>query len=99
MIYRNGGKLDSGTGPDAAASASGAPAADAPAKPISAEAGASNTVTVDGVEYKRYPTPDVSTYTYDETSGYYYDAVTTFYYDANSQVSAISHIRQHSRGF
>ena len=45
-------------------------------------------MTVEGVEYKRYPTPDVSTYTYDETSGYYYDAVTTFYYDANSQVSA-----------
>ena len=82
-IYRNGGKLDSGTGPEALASA-----AEAPTKPISAEAGASNTVTVEGVEYKRYPTPDVSTYTYDETSGYYYDAVTTFYYDANSQVSA-----------
>merc|ERR1712203_712970 len=42
-------------------------------------------VNVDGVEYKRYRTPDVSTYVYDETSGYYYDATTTLYYDATSQ--------------
>jgi len=42
-------------------------------------------VTVDGVEYKRYRTPDVSTYVYDESSGYYYDAISTLYYDANSQ--------------
>lgn len=42
-------------------------------------------VTVNGVEYQRYATPDVSTYTYDESSGYYYDSVTQYYYDANSQ--------------
>jgi len=45
----------------------------------------SDTVIVDGVEYKRYPPPDTSTYQYDETSGYYYDPVSTLYYDANSQ--------------
>merc|ERR1719273_1989271 len=42
-------------------------------------------ITVNGIEYKRYPTPDVSTYVHDETSGYYYDGSTTLYYDANSQ--------------
>ena len=42
-------------------------------------------VIVDGREYKRYPTPDVSTYTYDEGTGYYYDASTQLYYDSNSQ--------------
>ena len=42
-------------------------------------------VVVNGVEYKRYPPPDTSTYQYDETSGYYYDPVSTLYYDANSQ--------------
>merc|ERR1719264_710907 len=41
--------------------------------------------TVNGVEYKKYPAPDVSTYTYEETSGYYYDASTGLYYDAKSQ--------------
>jgi len=43
------------------------------------------TVNVNGVEYKKYKTPDVSTYQYDETSGYYYDPISTLYYDANSQ--------------
>lgn len=42
-------------------------------------------VTVAGVEYKRFKTPEVSSYQYDETSGYYYDPVSTLYYDANSQ--------------
>ena len=42
-------------------------------------------VMVNGVEYPRYPTPDVSTYSYDESSGYYYDASTQLYYDSNSQ--------------
>jgi len=42
-------------------------------------------VTVGGVEYKKYKTPDVSSYQFDETSGYYYDPVSTLYYDANSQ--------------
>merc|ERR1719245_550832 len=43
------------------------------------------TVVVDGVEYKKYSTPDTSSYQYDDTSGYYYDPVSTLYYDANSQ--------------
>ena len=43
------------------------------------------TVIVDGVEYKKYSTPDTSSYQYDDTSGYYYDPVSTLYYDANSQ--------------
>eukprot|EP00096_Caligus_rogercresseyi_P000162 TRINITY_DN1044_c0_g1_i2.p1 TRINITY_DN1044_c0_g1~~TRINITY_DN1044_c0_g1_i2.p1 ORF type:complete len:728 (+),score=214.70 TRINITY_DN1044_c0_g1_i2:240-2423(+) len=42
------------------------------------------TVTVGGVEYKKYPSPDVSSYQYDETSGYYYDPISGLYYDANS---------------
>merc|ERR1711892_1402154 len=42
-------------------------------------------VTVGGVEYKKYKTPDVASYQYDETSGYNYDPVSTLYYDANSQ--------------
>ena len=42
-------------------------------------------VVVEGVEYKKYPTPDTSKYQYDDTSGYYYDPVSTLYYDANSQ--------------
>ena len=42
-------------------------------------------VMVNGTEYPRYPTPDVSTYTYDEGSGYYYDPSTRLYYDSNSQ--------------
>jgi len=42
-------------------------------------------VTVAGVQYKKYPTPDTSTYQYDETSGYFYDPLSTLYYDANSQ--------------
>ncbi|CAL1544231.1 unnamed protein product [Lymnaea stagnalis] len=46
---------------------------------------ASETVTVNGVEYPVYPTPDTSSYQYEETSGYYYDPLTQLYYDANSQ--------------
>ena len=42
-------------------------------------------VTVGGVEYRRFKTPDVSSYQYDETSGYFYDPLSTLYYDANSQ--------------
>merc|ERR1712013_233128 len=41
--------------------------------------------TVGGVEYKKFKTPDVSSYQFDETSGYYYDPISTLYYDANSQ--------------
>ncbi|KAB7499087.1 RNA-binding protein 10 [Armadillidium nasatum] len=37
-----------------------------------------------GEDYPKYPTPDVSTYKYDESSGYYYDPSTGLYYDANS---------------
>jgi len=42
------------------------------------------TVTVNGIEYKKYSTPDTSTYQFDESSGYYYDPLSTLYYDANS---------------
>ena len=42
-------------------------------------------VTVNGVEYQKYPPPDVSKYQFDETSGYYYDKISTLYYDATSQ--------------
>lgn len=52
---------------------------------VAAAAGALGTVIVEGVEYKKYPSPDVSTYQYDESSGYYYDPLSTLYYDANSQ--------------
>ena len=45
------------------------------------------TVIVDGVEYKKYNTPDTSTYQYDDTSGYYYDPVSTLYYDAKQTMS------------
>merc|ERR550532_495755 len=68
--YKNGGD----------ASASAAPAADQTEN--DKELGK---VTVNGVDYKKYPVPDVSTYTYEETSGYYYDASTGLYYDAKSQ--------------
>ena len=39
---------------------------------------------VNGVEYKRYPTPDVSSYQYDDTSGYYYDKVGSIFLTANA---------------
>ena len=42
-------------------------------------------VTVNGIEYQKYPPPEVSKYQFDETSGYYYDKISTLYYDANSQ--------------
>uniref|UniRef100_A0A1B0CZ03 Uncharacterized protein n=1 Tax=Phlebotomus papatasi TaxID=29031 RepID=A0A1B0CZ03_PHLPP len=38
-----------------------------------------------GTDGKKYPTPDVSLYQYDETSGFYYDPTTGLYYDAHSQ--------------
>ncbi|CAD7086141.1 unnamed protein product [Hermetia illucens] len=38
-----------------------------------------------GTDGKKYPTPDVSLYQYDETSGYYYDPLTSLYYDPHSQ--------------
>merc|ERR1711988_1310522 len=52
-------------------------------------------VIVNGVEYQIYPTPDVSTYTYDEGSGYYYDSVTQYYYDAKSQYYYDSNTKQY----
>ena len=42
-------------------------------------------VTVNGIEYQKYPPPEVSKYQFDETSGYYYDKISTLYYDATSQ--------------
>ncbi|GAB0094536.1 RNA-binding protein 5-A [Sergentomyia squamirostris] len=37
-----------------------------------------------GTDGKKYSTPDVSLYQYDETSGFYYDPLTGLYYDPNS---------------
>lgn len=42
------------------------------------------TVTVAGSVYQKYPTPDPTSFQYDETSGYYYDRTTTLYYDSKS---------------
>ncbi|KAJ6648831.1 RNA-binding protein 5 [Pseudolycoriella hygida] len=38
-----------------------------------------------GLDNKKYPTPDVFQYQFDESSGFYYDPSTGLYYDANSQ--------------
>uniref|UniRef100_A0AAG5DRW1 RNA-binding protein 5 n=1 Tax=Anopheles atroparvus TaxID=41427 RepID=A0AAG5DRW1_ANOAO len=38
-----------------------------------------------GLDGRKYPTPDASLYQYDETSGFYYDPTTGLYYDASSQ--------------
>jgi len=78
-FYREGGTIDG-------SSSSTNSAGEQPSNGANADRGIDlGMVTVDGVEYKRYRTPDVSTYVYDETSGYYYDATSTLYYDANSQ--------------
>lgn len=42
-------------------------------------------VIVNGIEFKKYPIPNVATYQYDESSGYYYDSSTGYYYDSNTQ--------------
>jgi len=49
------------------------------------QSGVTGKVVINGVEYNKYKTPDVTTYQYDETSGYYYDPISKLYYDANSQ--------------
>jgi len=77
-FYRNGGTLD-GSNTSGSANVEQNNGAN---KDNNSDFGS---VNVDGVEYKRYRTPDVSKYVYDETSGYYYDAISTLYYDANSQ--------------
>merc|ERR1719211_784041 len=93
--YRNYYKTGGGGDPNAA----GAGTAKKPLPPANAAPAPVNTsdndtvtkkkdlgkVMVSGVEYPRYPTPDVSTYTFDDASGYYYDGATQLYYDANSQ--------------
>jgi len=82
--YRNGGSMDGSSSNGAEGNSNGTQQSNEPSKTDVKENGL-GMVTVDGVDYKRYATPDVSTYVYDETSGYYYDATTTLYYDANSQ--------------
>uniref|UniRef100_A0A182MUK0 RNA-binding protein 5 n=1 Tax=Anopheles culicifacies TaxID=139723 RepID=A0A182MUK0_9DIPT len=57
-----------------AAGASNAPVQSGPQLPVP-----------NGVDGRKYPTPDTSLYQYDETSGFYYDPTTGLYYDANSQ--------------
>ena len=42
-------------------------------------------VTVNGITYQKYPSPDPSKFQYDESSKYYFDSSTGLYYDANSQ--------------
>uniref|UniRef100_A0A1B0CP89 Putative rna-binding protein 5 n=1 Tax=Lutzomyia longipalpis TaxID=7200 RepID=A0A1B0CP89_LUTLO len=51
-----------------------------------------------GTDGKKYPTPDVSLYQYDETSGFYYDPTTGLYYDGNSQYyyNTIAAVMQHA---
>lgn len=38
-----------------------------------------------GMDGKKYPTPDINKYVYDKNTGYYYDSNTGLYYDRNSQ--------------
>ena len=86
--YKNGGDPNAGA-KSAAAGQRSSPTPSEDDRPPGASASATSSerekVTVNGREYPRYPTPDVSTYTYDEGTGYYYDASTQLYYDSNSQ--------------
>jgi len=82
--YRDGGTMDGSSTNGTNANSNGTEQSNSTSN-VKAKENDLATVTVDGVDYKRYATPDVSTYVYDETSGYYYDATTTLYYDANSQ--------------
>jgi len=75
--YKNGGGKE---GSKVESSQSSKP--QTPVAPVKKDQGK---VNVNGVEYPRYPTPDVSTYSYDESSGYYYDSTTQLYYDSGSQ--------------
>lgn len=43
------------------------------------------TVSVNGIIYSKYSTPDPSSYQYDENSGFYHDASTGLYYDTKSR--------------
>lgn len=43
------------------------------------------TVSLNGMEYTKYATPDYASFQFDATSGYFYDPSTGFYYDSNSQ--------------
>lgn len=85
--YKNGG--DPNAGAKSAVGQRSSPTPSEEERPPGASAASTSSergkVIVDGREYKRYPTPDVSTYTYDEGTGYYYDASTQLYYDSNSQ--------------
>ena len=42
------------------------------------------TINHNGILYRKYPIPNISTYQYDETSGFYYDQLTCLYYNANT---------------
>ncbi|XP_078595325.1 RNA-binding protein 5-like isoform X11 [Branchiostoma floridae x Branchiostoma japonicum] len=52
-------------------------------------------VSLDQPNYQVYPTPDLSTFQYDETSGYYYDPQTGLYYDASTQYFYNSQTQQY----
>ena len=85
--YKNGG--DPNAGAKSAARQRSSPTPSEDERPPGASAASTSPerekVIVNGREYPRYPTPDVSTYTFDEGTGYYYDASTQLYYDSNSQ--------------
>jgi len=77
--YKKGGD------PNAGKSSSPTPTSDSRSGSAAPGSSDKEKVMVNGVEYPRYPTPDVSTYTYDEATGYYYDSSTQLYYDSSSQ--------------
>ena len=79
--YRNGGDPNAGAQASATAQKNSSPT---PSDTVS-KGEIKEKITVNGVDYPRFPTPDVSTYSYDEATGYYYDASTQLYYDSNSQ--------------
>ncbi|KAI1307273.1 RNA-binding protein 5 [Halotydeus destructor] len=47
--------------------------------------GAPSTVIVNGVTYRKYPTPDPKSFQLDSTSGYFFDSSTQLYYEPKSK--------------
>lgn len=43
------------------------------------------TINIDGLVYKKWPIPDITTYVLEEKSGFLYDHLTGYYYDSNSR--------------
>lgn len=63
--------------------------------PDQAQASGAEYIVVDGVSYRKYAPPNVSSYQYDQSSGYYYDSTTGLYYDPNSQYYYNSQTQQY----